>query len=104
MSLILLLPREIQAGCLGLFLLPFLLPRWKWLLGGTLTFITISVALWAEYSYSTAQDDYTGSPGEPIGLLFYFLLNLSFALGIGLRLGVVYVKFKMEHRRSTVPR
>jgi hypothetical protein len=104
MSTLLLLSREIQAACLGLFLVPLLLPRWKWLLRGTLIFITISVALWAEYIYTTAQDNFTGSPGEPIGLLFYFLFNLSFALGLGLRLAVVYILFQTGRRLSIAPR
>jgi len=103
MSLGLLQSREIQAACLGLFLLPFLLPWRKWLLGGTLIFIAISVALWAEYIHSTTQDNYTGSPGEGIGLLFFFLFNLSFALGLALRLGVLCVKFKMGRAPGTDP-
>jgi hypothetical protein len=99
MSLIPALPTAVLAICLGLFLLPLLLPWWKWLAGSVVVFVAISIAIRLEHLYATSRPDYTGSPGEHIGLLFFVLLEISFALGLGLRFALVGILSMANERR-----
>ncbi|MCX4026160.1 hypothetical protein H0A36_22000 [Endozoicomonas sp. SM1973] len=86
-------------GCLMLFVIPICMTSWKRFWQVSLLFALPLVLIWGQRYYYTSQPEYTGSPGEVIGVMFFMLLSISLALGMFGRFIRWIIEIKLQELR-----
>jgi hypothetical protein len=83
-----------------LLTIPVLIPTWKqfWI---TSAIIGLPLAaIWGQYFYAISQPEYTGSPGEGLGLFLLGIPTFFFLLGMFIRYLRWVVQLKNEEIKA----
>jgi hypothetical protein len=80
---------------LALFLLPLIMPWWKFFLGSTIMITAFFSTIWIQHCQIASQDNYTGSPGDGLGLVFFMFAMLLFIISIFVKVVTKLVAIQM---------
>jgi hypothetical protein len=80
---------------LALFLLPLIMPWWKFFLGSNIMITAFFSTIWIQHCQITSQDNYTGSPGDGLGLVFFMFAMLLFITSFFVRVIAKLVAIQM---------
>lgn len=84
--------------CLSLFLIPLLIPTWKWYWISSAIIGLPLIAIWAEYFL--LQQGSNGSPGDGLGVALLSFPTVAFFGGMLARFGRWLIELKISEIRS----
>jgi hypothetical protein len=67
------------------YVLPVIMPTWRWLAGTTIIIGGLLSVLWIQEAIARTDPASVGHPGEPFGILIASLLTLGFVSGVCIR-------------------